>query len=369
MNLCFIPNIKSNTKTMVYKRNLFEKLYIKFAVWLQFLKKELLTGGNSFYPRTLLLFVKGFYSKRNIPYDLNRWGYKSYISDLEQLKLTYINYPYSKLLRNKYAFSVFFKDYFKTTDTFCLIDKNRIFPVNKDQYINDTKSLLHLLEKRNKLILKPNMGSRGQGIYLMESKDKNILINGRILNNQEIDKFLTRLENYIVSEFIEQGKFTNSLFPLSTNTLRINSFYNPTSKIAFIKQPYLRIGTSKTIPVDNISQGGVFSFVDIESGILQEVFKINPNKRILKLTAHPESNKQIAGKTLPLWDEIKTSILKTAEIIGPLIKIVGWDIVIRDDDFVILEGNNGPDFTQQGLEDPIAFDNEVLAFLKAVNIR
>ena len=117
------------------------------------------------------------------------------------------------------------------------------------------------------------------------------------------------------------------------------------------------------------SKGGVFSFIETETGMLKEVFKINPDKTILKLTAHPENNVQITGKTLPHWGIIQTSILKTAQIIGPIIKIVGWDVIIRDDDFIVLEGNNGPDFTQQGSEYPIATDKEVLDFLISVKVR
>jgi len=346
-----------------------EKMFIKFSILITFLKNELKTGGKSVQPKRVLMVSKGFYSKRNIPYDFNRWGYKSYISDYEQLKLTYINYPYSKLLRDKYVFSNYFKNYFKTADTFCLVDSNKILPVHNDFYVNDTKSLLALLKNKSKLILKPNLCSRGQDIFLMEYKNESILLNGTVLNYREFEKFVMRLKNFIVSQFIEQGNFTKSLFPLTTNTLRINSFYDPNNKLAFIKQPYLRIGTSQTVPVDNISQGGLFSFVDVNTGKLQEVFKINSINKITKLTSHPESKERITGKTLPLWDEIKNSILKTTELIGPVIKIVGWDIIIRDKDFVVLEGNNGPDFTQQGIENPIALDREVLNFLKTFHIR
>ena len=354
---------------MEYRRNLFEKIYILFAVLFTFLKKEIVIGRNSINPKRLFLLFRGFYSKRNIPYDLSRWGYKSYISDFEQLKLTNVNYPYSKLLRNKYVFSIFFKEYFKTTDTFCLIDNSKILPAHKDYYLNDVKGLLNLLVNQNKLILKPNMSSRGQGIYLIEFHDSVFKVNGEIWDKQKLEKFFIGLKNYIVTEFVEQGSFTKSLFSKTTNTLRINSFYNPITNTAFIKQAYLRIGTSQTIPVDNISKGGVFSFIETETGMLKEVFKINPDKTILKLTAHPENNVQITGKTLPHWGIIQTSILKTAQIIGPIIKIVGWDVIIRDDDFIVLEGNNGPDFTQQGSEYPIVTDKEVLDFLISVKVR
>lgn len=354
---------------MIYKRNLFEKLYISIAVLLTFLKKEKNLGGFSLNIKKIKLFFKGFNSKRPIPYNFIKWNYKDYISDLETIKLTYLNYPYSKLLRDKYVFSVFFKDFFKTPEIFCLIDNKRILPVNSNNYINNFKSLLFLLEKEKSLILKPNFSSRGKNINLVQYSDGKILVNNRVISSDQFQELLLSLNNYLASEFIIQGSCTKNLFPSTTNTLRINSFYDPLKSHSFIKQAYLRIGTSKTIPVDNFSRGGIISFVDMDTGILNETIRRSEDGRVLKCSHHPESNELIAGKILPHWEIIKKNILNTTELIGPIIKIVGWDIIITEDDFVVLEGNNGPDFTQQGEEWPLARDKEVFSFLESVKVR
>jgi len=49
--------------------------------------------------------------------------------------------------------------------------------------------------------------------------------------------------------------------------------------------------------------------------------------------------------------------------------VVGWDIVITDDDFVVIEGNNGPEQGQQMLENPLAKDEDMSLFLKHSKIR
>lgn len=354
---------------MIFNRNLFEKLYISFAVLLTFLKKEKNLGDFLLNAKNITLFFKGFNSKRPIPYNFIKWNYKDYISDLETIKLTYINYPYSKLLRDKYVFSVFFKDFFKTPEIFCLIDNKTIFPSNKNNYINNFKNLLSLLEKEKNLILKPNFSSRGKNINLVQSIDGNILVNNTVFSTDQFQELLLSLNNYLVSKFIIQGSFTRNLFLSTTNTLRINSFYDPLKKYAFIKQAYLRIGTSKTIPADNFSRGGIISFVDMDTGVLKETIRRSEDGRVLKCSHHYETNEIITGKILPHWDLIKKNILNTTELIGPIIKIVGWDIIITEDDFVVLEGNNGPDFTQQGEEYPLAIDKEVASFLKSVKVR
>ena len=354
---------------MIYKRNLFEKLYISFISLFTFLKKEINLGDYFISAKNIRLLFKGFNSKRPIPYNFIKWNYKDYISDLETIRLTYLNYPYSKLLRDKYVFSVFFKDFFKTPEIFCLIDNKTIFPVSRNNYINNFTGLLSLLEKEKNLILKPNFSSRGKNINLVQYLDGKILVNNTVFSPDQFQELLLSLNNYLASKFIIQGSFTKKIFPSTTNTLRINSFYDPLKKYAFIKQAYLRIGTSKTIPVDNFSKGGIISFVDTDTGALTETIRRSEDGRVLKCSHHYETNEIITGNILPHWDLIKKSILNTTELIGPIIKIVGWDIIITEEDFVVLEGNNGPDFTQQGEEWPLAIDKEVSSFLDSVKVR
>jgi len=354
---------------MIYKRNLFEKIYISFAVFLTFLKKEMKLGGLSLNINRLEFLFKGFHSIRPISYDFKKWDYKDYISDLETIKLTYLNYPYSKLLRDKYVFSVFFKEFFNTPEIFCIINNQNFLPVHKGIHINSFKSLLSLLEKEKSLIFKPNFSSRGKNISLVQYSDEKIIVNNEAISIEQFKKFVFGINNYLVSNFIVQGGFTKNFFPLSTNTLRINSFYDPVNHKAFIKQAYLRMGTSKTIPVDNFSRGGVISFVDMDNGSLIETIRRGDGGKAIRCSHHPETNEIITGKILPHWNIIKKSIINTTELIGPIIKIVGWDIIITDDNFVVLEGNNGPDFTQQGGEWPLAIDMEVLTFLKSTKIR
>ena len=129
------------------------------------------------------------------------------------------------------------------------------------------------------------------------------------------------------------------------------------------------MGISSTYPIDNVSQGGLFAFIDVETGILQEAHQIEHPGKIKKVKFHPESSAQIYGAQVPNWNLIKNSILKTAELVSPLIKIVGWDVVVTNDGFVVIEGNNGPDFTQQGVDNPMSREKDIQDFLISVGIR
>jgi len=93
------------------------------------------------------------------------------------------------------------------------------------------------------------------------------------------------------------------------------------------------------------------------------------NEKIKIHTHHPDTGTLIEGKIIPEWDSLKNFFTKIGGIIKPYIKIVGWDIILTDDSFVVIEGNNGPDLYFQGADYPLAKNPEVLKFLKHFKLR
>lgn len=350
-------------------KSLLTRLLITLSVWYTFYREEFNSNSKANVFKRISLNSKGFFSKRMEPYDFKKWKYSDYISDLEVIKFSYINYPYNKLLRNKLVFSNYFRNFFKTPQVYYFINNSSIKSVNPQIKEENFEGFIKVLLENRKLILKPNFGVRGIGIYLLELDEERIMVNGEGISKSELQKFVSSLTGYIIVEFIEQCDFTKIIFPMSTNTLRIHTFFDPTLNKAILKQPYLRMGTSKSIPTDNVSRGGVYSMVDIESGILDDVIEIFAPGSVRKATNHPETKTRISGSVVPHWDEIKECILNTSRVISPVIKVVGWDIVITGDSFVVLEGNNGPDLGQQWMENPLAKDEDVLRFLKHSKIR
>ena len=345
------------------------RLLIFLSVRYTFYSKEIKSKSKANIFKRIKLLSKGFFSKRLIPCDFKKWKYSDYITDLEIIKLSYVNFPYSKLLRNKLAFSIYFRNYFRTPQVYFLISNSSIKSVNPQIKEENFKGFIVTLYENHKLILKPNLGSRGSGIYLIELEQEKFLVNKKEISKFELEKLVCSLNGHIVVEFIDQCNFTKSLFPQSTNTLRINTFYDSGNNKVLFKQPYLRMGASKSIPTDNTSRGGLFALVDIESGILDDAIETYAPESIRFVSNHPETGTQISGAVLPHWSVIKDCILNTCRVISPLIKVVGWDIIVTEDGFVVIEGNNGPELGQQALEHPLAKEEDVSKFLKNSKIR
>jgi len=347
-----------------------QKTFIKLTAWMVFLKHEKERGTKKISIRKYYLLSKGFCSDHPIPFDFQKNKYTDYISDLENIKLAYINYPYGRLVRDKLVFSYFFNSYFRTPVSYCTINKGKFQPVNIHPYITSLSDLIDLAKQR-KIILKPMMGTGGNGIILLEVKnDSGLFINKKPVTQDDLHNIIESLDTYLVTEIIEQGEFAKKFFPDTANTIRLTTFYDSETSVPFIPYSFMRFGRKNSIPADNISQGGIFSMIDVNTGQLTDAIEIVKNQKPNLLQKHPDTDAVIKGVIIPRWDQLKEFFIKLGCIISPFMKIVGWDIILTDDSFVVLEGNNGPNlYNNQGAGYPLAKVPEVKKFLEYHKIR
>lgn len=348
-------------------REIIESIYSALICWNLFLKKEYKFGFKNLLKR-LKLILKGFNSQRKIPYDFNKWKYKDYISDMEYHKLAFINRPYNKLLNNKLIFSNYFSYFFIVPENYCVIKNNTIVNVNRNMPVNSFYDFQKVLETGIKFIGKPLYGLSGSGVFMIRFSEGNYYVNNNRYDITEFQRIIFSLNDYLITEFIEQGDFTKTIYPYSTNTIRIITMVDPDTLLPFIPLATLRFGTSKSAPVDNFAQGGIYSYINIQNGELSQVFSSEGNE-FNAFSAHPETKELIEGKIVPGWANISRQIINAAKLNALLLKIVGWDIIITNNGFVVIEGNSGPDTTIQWTEYPMAKNPHVIRFLHSNKIR
>lgn len=335
----------------------------------EFLKKEKLFGRRNFSLKKLQLLSKGFYSLGQVPFDFKNYKYSDFISDLENIKLSYLNYPYGRLLRDKLVFSLFFKNYCNVPEIYALISKGKVNPVDKN-FIQISLDLIIELLENNTLIMKPRFGTSGQGIIKIEKINHNFYkLNETITDINYLKDFIGSLDDYIVVRFIKQGNFAERFFAESTNTIRITTFSDPNSFKGKILYALMRFGTKKSIPVDNVGSGGIYATIDIETGKLDTAIKLFENGKFVYHIEHPETKVQIKDIHIPEWQEIKNDFIQLSTLISPYIKFAGWDIILTDDKYYLIEGNNGPDLYIQGPDKPLALDDSFINFLKTNDVR
>ncbi len=82
-----------------------------------------------------------------------------------------------------------------------------------------------------------------------------------------------------------------------------------------------------------------------------------------ELSVHPDTGVEITGTKLPHWEYVTSKLLEVCREMA-YIPYVGWDIVITERGFTVIEGNNYPDLGHQ-YYGPLLVDPRVRAFYEA----
>ncbi len=124
-------------------------------------------------------------------------------------------------------------------------------------------------------------------------------------------------------------------------TVRVLTCLNENGEAAVMAAVFrMSIGRNRT--VDNIHAGGLACGVSLDHGLLGPASNLGMDARLGWLDRHPDTNAPIAGRTLPLWEEVKALAVRAHAAFNDR-AIVGWDIAILPDGPAVVEGNGSPD--------------------------
>lgn len=265
-----------------------------------------------------------------------------------------VNHGYIAPIHNKHAFQVLTEPHVDSFPAlYGRIDDGE-FTATKT---TEVERVPDLVERTDEVVLKPVEGAKGDGIQVVERTDDAFAVNGRRTDREELDALLDGLDGYLVTEFVSQHAYAAAIYPLATNTIRLYSIVDPETGVASVLQATHRFGSADSEPTDNWSRGGYCAPIDVETGRIKRLNVLDdPPRR--KLERHPGTDAQVAGVTVPYWDEVCDLVRDVADLHyqAPL---VGWDVLVTETGPVLIEGNARPnkDLVQveRGLfEDPRA---------------
>lgn len=224
------------------------------------------------------------------------------------------------VLKDKYVFYSYLKDYFKREATYIKSEADRL-------------SFLSFCEQHHGFFAKLNKGNCGRGarIFNVDSAEK---------ANQAFDELIGSGE-WIIEELIIQNPAIAQFNASSINTIRFPSFKkNGVVQCVF---PCMRFGRAGSI-VDNAGQGGVFVSIDQNSGeIITDAFDEKGNV----YPTHPDSKLTFKGFQIPQWDEL-IDLVKNAHLALPENQVyVAFDLALSEKGWCIVEGNWGDWILQQ----------------------
>lgn len=198
--------------------------------------------------------------------------------------------------------------------------------------------ILALLRQEGMLAVKLTGGSRGQGFSRMAYREGQYLLNEQPESLIAMRAFLIRQERCLITEWLSSHRDLGRIWNGASSSVRIITYRGKDDKTR-IAGAYIKFGTSLSGMVDNISAGGLSAVVDVASGSFYDGRVFRQNK-MDPIHIHPDSGVEIAGK-LPFWEDIKSALCAVGEYL-PNIKYMGYDIVIIDDGFKIIEINSLP---------------------------
>lgn len=246
---------------------------------------------------------KGFERKRILTY--RRWL---------KLTSTYNDADYIHILQNKVAFNKFYHKFL-----------GRKWLYSKEMSLQMFKQFID--EQNGEIFIKPVGDMSGHGIQVLQvTKEK----------EEKIFKMLKDHE-LLIEERLRQH--SDMVFGAhSVNTIRIYTIYDVNKKHAFPLKAILRVGIGKAI-VDNSHAGGISYEVDFKSGRIISKGWSHERRNVV---IHPETNIFMLGREIPFWSQVIELVDKAANML-PQVKFIGWDVAIKKDGPVLIEGNHIPD--------------------------
>lgn len=191
-----------------------------------------------------------------------------------------------------------------------------------DLRVADEAAVSDFISRHPVVILKPIDELGGHGVERVEASAI-----------PDVAAFISRAleaKQFLLEECLTQHPELARLNSSSVNSLRLITFRRG-DEVELLASA-LKIGNGGAI--DNFSDGGMYTMVDDDGRALSPAF----DDAGRTYSVHPGSGVPIVGFEVPRFREAVALVSKAAGVV-PEIPYVGWDVAIRADGPVLIEGN------------------------------
>lgn len=309
------------------------------------IKKDFFAKTGVPIRQKLWAYRLGFLSDKITRYSLSNANANLYLPELRYLAMHPINGKYGRwiddklTLRHTYgSYAEFLPKYYFHLDSGCVL-RLPDCPgcINRPPTIDDVLALLH---DEGCFAIKPLSASGGRGFYKLSAIDGVLAINNIPATTGKVKEFLKQLHDHIVTEYLFSHPEIRNIYSGTPNTVRLIAIYDRDFGPQIVHGS-IRFGVKASGLVDNVDAGGLFCLIDLNDGRLSQARQLISG-RMTHLDQHPDSGKTLIGFVLPNWGDIKITISEIGSRY-PQLRWVGYDIVITEKGFKIIEINSLPD--------------------------
>jgi hypothetical protein len=191
------------------------------------------------------------------------------------------------------------------------------------------------------IVIKPTRSFCGKGVRVLH-RQGDVLIDGRGRGWTPAE-VVDSLRAHSKSAHVIQERIFNheDLAVLSggpgLQTIRLMTVLTRSGKPQIVGSFFRAIVGSNWI--DNIDMGrtgNLWVTLDSQTGRMLNVTIVG--KGIRDVTHHPDTGRQFAGETIPLWPDVVDLAFRAARAMAP-VRTIGWDIAVTPTGPVLVEGN------------------------------
>jgi hypothetical protein len=263
----------------------------------------------------------------------------------KKIKPHFNNKQVREVLENKLFFDLFYRQFNVSLPKILMFNHKRLFLLGVKTVevtnIDEFKALLEEIFKQNPeyesiFVKKTYWSFGGDRVYKLSpgqiTSDPAMIVG---LYSEVIKT------GFLFQETIIQHPELDKLNPSCLDTLRIDTFIDKDGNIEIISA-YIRMSIINNY-LDNITSGGCQVGVDLSTGRLKKYGYFTIRSHGAKvITEHPLTKIVFEGFTVPLFEEAKALVIRTAGYM-PDLRIIGWDVAISKSGPVIIEGNSNYD--------------------------
>lgn len=304
----------------------------------------------------------GFLSSSWVIYGFGEKADSNYLSDSTHILYMRRLNKDAEVFDNKILFQAIYGGMLDIPPNLCLINRGKVLPLAGSDLAPTIGSVLDWCKRRGPMIWKPTAANAGQGVHRISYDSKgSFSVDGTPATENDILELSRTRDDFLMCPAVVQGKYAATIFPDTVNTVRVWTMREPPTGKAFLAAAAHRFGTTRSRPVDNWAAGGLVAPIDLESGILYSATPKPKAGRVEWFDHHPDSGARIAGIVIPNWNAVISRLEEVTEAY-PNIAHCAWDVVVREDGFAVLEGNNWPTMTMLQLRHGILENARVRRF-------
>lgn len=361
-----------SSNAVIRLRGLSPRSLSRVKWWVSLAREAKATAGARSAPaggtRTALRLARaGFTPSSGTLYGLNGSGgsngsrAEDYMSD-RQRELTWgIDWPAAGLLDDKLAFFFMLRNLgVPTPEITGVVTRGRVHQLGAVEGDSSLEWLHERLEQRGRVVVRPTRDGAGRGLLIVERSGDGYRVNGEATTWADLQAQLRTLDDSVISDFVEQGSYARAIFPGTPNTVRVLTMHGSDGR-PFIAAAAHRFGAPASGPVDNWSRGGLSVRVDPEDGTLGPAATAPGSGALEWHDRHPGSGAQLTGVRIPNWATVRNGIVAAAAKL-PFLPYVGWDVIVTDDGFTMVEGNKFSGVHLLQVHKPLMADERVRAF-------